>query len=182
MIKRINRMHLSIIISLYSLVCLAAALDAAGSRGNKKQAHPKVRIVWSQPTIVDALETLDPKTIQTSSAPDGSALSIVFDDLTLRLEPNGDKSLAVRTVAVRIPMTVSIGRVKGFKTHIRGFVHKDADSRVAILADIGGKAQNIVFPYHKARNGNFFSEIRSGNLPKNAPYVLVMTFVIHRLN
>jgi len=82
----------------------------------------------------------------------GSVISILFDGARVELQNQGTPQAATWVGTFRIP--VSSSKAVTYIQHLRGFVGKDADSRVLLVLDLGGKSHVVEYPFGK--------KIRSG--------------------
>lgn len=80
----------------------------------------------------------------------GKALSVLFDTFTFNMpKPDGGLT-ATKICALSFPVTISGGKKSvWYREALRGFVQKDADARVILIADIGGELHTEEFPYGK---------------------------------
>ena len=71
-------------------------------------------------------------------------------------------------ISLSIPFSPATGkRLKSFRTDIRFNVHKDKDTRVLVLLDVGGAQRLITLPFDTATNGNrTVTLIGQGSVPQ----------------
>lgn len=85
------------------------------------------------------------------AATSGRALTVLFDDLQVNLESGDDLLTGVRCTAFAAIANVEPPAMRVRISHdLFGHVFKDADTRITLMADLGGTVQSIVYPYGAA--------------------------------
>lgn len=122
------------------LLRLAASLALASALSAPAAAQG---LAWSNVTTTPV--TVDTLGGVTTS---GSALSVLFDSLEVSLQSPSDPLAATRVVAFQAEVGgVSAPTVLRFVQDVRGEVHKDADTRVVIVLNLGTMVEVREYPY-----------------------------------
>ncbi len=107
------------------------------------------------------------------NAPDGSSVSVLFDNFTARGNGNGAGSVRTKC-AVRIPLNLPPGYSLGvFRMDYRGFAHLDSGQSARLSVDFGvgrqGRGRSFQRGLRGAYDGDFvFGENVGGGLMKRA--------------
>ncbi len=88
------------------------------------------------------------ESISMAASPDNAIISTLFDKFAVNLQnANHTLSEAVFT-SFRVPVKTVQGRKFIYYTlNLRGTIDKDADARVVLFLDLGGKSEIIKFPF-----------------------------------
>jgi hypothetical protein len=170
-------------IGLFGAAFLAARAD-----------EPKGRVSWGEAVLLNP-QPLPPKdgtgkpTFQSSSA--GDQVALVFSALELRLGEQGrDQELHAEKVATfHVPLSIpDTSRLTGFWQEVTASIVKTPGARAVLLADVGGVAKAVEFPYGEdlteplvsIRLPRRLKRGRSGS-PAVVPYTVTFSLLIQRL-
>jgi hypothetical protein len=99
----------------------------------------------------------------------GSVLSLLFDSARVSLQSESDPLVATWSGTINIPTNTAIKpKPKSYLQDIRGSVTKNADCRVTIFLDLGGKSFVVEFPYGMNHDGDIRRRLISPAKPSAA--------------
>lgn len=108
-----------------------------------------------------AVGTVDPADVRINVSSDRLVATTQFgQDLNALVVELGDSGAysATRTASVSLPVTPpptrddEVKKFFGYQAVLRGDVQKDRDTRVVLLADLGGEIHTVEFPYGEERS------------------------------
>lgn len=116
-----------------------------------------------------------------ASAASGPSLTLLFDDLVVSLQ-NGDELTAVRYAAAAAHASVEAPAQQVRIAHdLRGYVAKDADARITVIAELGGAVQTFEYPYGTAVDEEIFRSWESATeLRPRQRYLMTFTLSVER--
>lgn len=86
----------------------------------------------------------------------GDVLTILFDSASLSLQGDTDLLVASWAGNIRVPINPAAKKPGSYLQHLRGAVSKTKDSRVSLIATLGGKTFVVDFPFGKEEQGEVF--------------------------
>lgn len=91
----------------------------------------------------------------------GDVLTILFDNAGLSLQVNNDPLTASWVGTVRVPINPAAKTPGSYLQHLRGAVNKTENTRVSLIATLGGKTFVTDFPFGKKHEGDVFLSFTS---------------------
>ena len=122
--------------------------------------------------------------VSMTASPDNSAISTLFDKFSISLQNANDALSGAIFTGFRVPVKTAPGKkFIYYQQDLRGVVHKDADARIVLFLDLGGKAETVEFPYGKKYEGTLFRSFprRVRNVETNS-YLATLAITVERRN
>lgn len=122
--------------------------------------------------------------ISMTASPDNSAISTLFNKFSLNLQTADDPLSGAIFTGFRVPVkTVPEGKFIYYNQDLRGAIKKDADARIVLFLDLGGKMVTIEFPYGKKYDENLLRSFprRVKNIETNS-YLATLAITVERRN
>lgn len=88
----------------------------------------------------------------------GNVLTILFDSASVSLQSENDPLTASWLGIIRVPTNPGATELGSYLQHLRGAVSKTENTRVSLIATLGGKSFIIDFPFGKKHEGELFRE------------------------
>lgn len=122
--------------------------------------------------------------VSMTASPDNSAISTLFDKFSVNLQTANDALSGAVFTGFRVPVKTAPGSKFIYYTQdLRGFIEKDADARIVLFLDLGGKLTTIEFPYGKKHEGDLLRSfpLRVRNVETNS-YLATLGITVERRN
>jgi hypothetical protein len=90
--------------------------------------------------------TIEPTSFVANISPDGAAVTVLFDSLTIVLGGEKDPFSITRVACLQVPIKLPPDRrVAGFASHVDGFVEKTKGAIVSLQVNLGGKSESFEY-------------------------------------
>lgn len=120
--------------------------------------------------------------VSMTASPDNYAISTLFDNFKIDLQTANDALSGAIFTGFRVPVKTAPGKkFIYYRQDLRGVVQKDADARIVLFLDLGGKSAIIEFPFGKKYGENFLRSFpRRVNNIENNGYLAILAIIVER--
>lgn len=115
-------------------------------------------------------------------SPDNTTISTLFEKFSVNLQTEKDALSGAVFTGFYIPVkTVQGEKYINYIQNLRGIVHKDADARIILSLDLGGKLETVEFPFGQKYEGNLFRSFpRRVKNGKTNSYLATLAITVER--
>lgn len=120
--------------------------------------------------------------VSMTASPDNSTISTLFDKFSISLQNANDALSGAIFTGFRVPVKTAPGKkFIYYQQDLRGVVHKDADARIVLFLDLGGKTATIEFPFGKKYDEDFLRSFprRVKNVEAGS-YLAALAIIVER--